>query len=177
MNKIRTITAKEGERHGLGDWHTHLPVLAATLFNQRPMSILELGSGDYSTMLFNTYAAANPEARVLSLENDFNPGWIDGLKWMERPNHEIRKVGHWNHADMDLGKFDFVFIDQGPECDRIPSLDWFSCGNATTVALHDCNYPDRYDALLERFPFVLHHKTHRFHTAVASHEFDVTNWL
>lgn len=175
MKKERIITCQRGGNYGLGDWHTHLPVLAATLFRQRPKRILELGSGHYSTGLIRSYSHGDPEVEAHSLENDFYPGWFAGLRWMETPQLKIHKVTKWDHERWS-GPWDLVFIDHGPEEDRIPALDYYRT-RSETVVIHDCNYMDRYGAILDKFDYVLHDRTHRFHTTAASSKHDVTSWL
>lgn len=175
MKKERIITPEPGGRYGLADWHTHLTLLSASLFRQRPKSILELGIGDYSTALIHAYVQNEPGSEAFSVENNFHPGWFEGLQWMNSPSHHICKRDEWNYDEWP-GPYDFVFVDHGPESERIPALDYYQ-SRADVVMIHDCNYPERYGAILDRFDYVLHDRTHRFFTTVASTKHDVTTWL
>lgn len=177
MQKERILSPQPGCRYGLGDWHTHITLLASALFKQRPQSILEMGIGDYSTALIHAYVHNNPGTRAWSLENDFHDGWYSGLKWMDNgDNHHVVKVPDWDFSTWPNQHYDFIFIDQGPECDRIPALEW-SRSHGDVVMIHDCNYPERYSSILDKFDYVLHDRTHRFNTTVASTKHDVTEWL
>lgn len=177
MKKERIITPEPGGRYGLSDWHTHLTLLASSLFKQRPATILEMGIGDYSTALIHAYVQGNPDAEAWSLENDFHEGWFAGLQWMDnKANHHLVKIAEWNFEACPDKRYEFIFIDQGPESARIPALEW-ALHHGDVVMIHDCNYPERYGAILDKFDYVLHDRTHRFHTTVASTKHDVTSWL
>lgn len=175
MKSERILTSQEGSRYGLGDWHTHLPVLVAALSHIRPTSILELGAGDYSTALIHAYVSGDKSRKALTLENDFHPGWFEGLAWMRNAQHKIEKVSDWDYESLGTA-WDLVFIDHGPESERIPALEYYSA-HGCTVILHDCNYPDRYEELWKRYDYVLHDRTHRFWTMLASNIYDVTGLL
>jgi len=173
--KMLIIEPSAGQHYGLGDWHTHLPLLSAALMGGKPSTILELGAGDYSTRLINVYARTNPEAHAISVENDFYPGWYEGLTHLVTKNHAIRLVDDWDYQQWE-GDWDLVFIDHGPESERIPAADYFSM-RCKMMMLHDCNYPVRYQQILDRFKYVVHDQTHRFFTCLASNEIDVTTWF
>ncbi len=171
--KMLLIEPQAGQHYGLGDWHTHLPLLTAALAGGRPRTILELGAGDYSTRLINSYVRSC-DAYALTLENNFNPGWFEGLLHLELPNHRFDKVESWDY-EQTAGPWDLVFIDHGPESERIPAADYYST-RCKMLMLHDCNYPIRYQRILDRFPYVVHDQTHKYFTCLASHEVDVTCW-
>jgi len=166
----------EGGCYELGSWHTHLFMLAKVLFLMRPGRVLELGAGLYSTGILSAYALSDPGVEVLSLENDFNPGWFDRLQWLVRPNCRIEKVDRWDYPAMGEG-WDFVFIDHGPESERPLALEYFRDTGAGVVGIHDCNYPERYARILGGFRHVAHDRTHKFVTTIASNMWDVTRWL
>jgi len=171
--KGEALLPEAGGHYGLGDWHTHLPLLLEVLFREKPKRILELGAGAYSTLLLSTYTRNNPGTHCLSLEND--PDWFPGLQWMSHPTHEIRLVDKIRLEEL-AGEWDFVLIDFDPEMERIPALEFFRTQGARLVMVHDCNYSCRYGDTLEKFNHVLHDRRHKFHTTLASDTCDVTLW-
>ena len=173
--KMLKLLPKAGQRYGLSAWHTHMPMIVTALCRLQPKRILELGIGDYSTALIGAYVRGS-DAQALSLENDFHEGWYEGLTWMSTPQHEIRKIEEWDYTQWP-GPWDFVFIDQGPELERIPALKYYLETGAKVVGIHDCNYPGRYQELLDQFKYVVHDQTHQFFTTLASNEVDITKWF
>jgi len=167
MPKVATVCPPNGPnvpRLALSDWYTHLPVLVKALERGKPQNILELGSGDCSSVIFHEYASGVEGRHVISLEHD--PLWLAGMAWMQNPWH----YGNWQ------GPWDLVMIDQAPEPERIPALEFFA-SRAKLVVLHDNNWPTRYQHLYPLYKYILHYRTFRLHTTLFSNTVDVTEWF
>lgn len=174
--KGRIIEPVKGGRYGLGDWFTHLPFLVTALSRTRPRTVLEMGTGDYSTIMLHSYAQGDPSIRITSLENDDQPGWYDRLQWMHCGNHEFVRVEGYDDLTPWDRPWDLVFIDYDPEVRRGHAVEFFA-GRAGIVLLHDCNYEGRYASQLELYKYVVHDRRHRLFTAMASNHVNVEGWF
>lgn len=169
---IKTVKAPIGNfRLALHDWATHLPVIIKTLDRAKPEKLLELGSGDFSSVLLHEYVTGT-KRQLISLEHD--EPWLNSLKWLQNVNHDLKHVTEWNYEPWK-GPWDFVFIDQAPEPDRIPALEYFS-DKSKVVILHDNNYEDRYAKHYHLYKYIVHHRVFRFNTSIFSNTYDVTSW-
>jgi len=159
-------------RLSLHDWATHLPVIIKMLDRSQPEKLLELGSGDFSSVLIHEYVTGHPTRHLTSLEHDQK--WIEGLGWLNNRNHTLQYVPNWDYTKLN-GPWDFVFIDQAPEEDRIPALAYFA-DKSKIVALHDNNYEDRYAKHYHLYKYIVHHRVFRFNTSIFSNTVDITKW-
>ena len=176
MPKIATVCPPTGPntpRLALADWYTHIPILIKALDRGMPDTILELGSGDCSSTIFHEYASGVAGRHVTSLEHD--PQWLASMAWMRNPWHDLVYVPQWNYAAWQ-GPWGLVMIDQAPEPERIPALEFFA-SRAEMVVLHDNNYPTRYQHLYPLYKYILHYRTFRLHTSLFSNTLDVTEWF
>jgi hypothetical protein len=155
-------------------WATHLRVLTVVMRELRPLRILEVGTGNYSSSLFSAYLAGNPSASCKSVDNC--PQWINGLKWLATPRHKFELVKEWNWAEINEGgKWDLIFIDQAPEESRIPSIEFF-IDHTTVLCQHDAQYPQRYGKIWSTCKSVVRDNGHPMNTACLSKTIDVTEW-
>ena len=176
MTKIAVISPPTGPgnpRLALNDWYTHIPVLIKALDRSYPNTILELGSGDCSSIIFHEYASGVDGRHVTSLEHD--PAWLSSMKWMQNDWHDLVYMPQWQYEAWQ-GPWDLVMIDQAPEEARIPALEFFA-SKSELVVLHDNNYPERYQHLYKLYKYILHYRTFRMHTTLFSNTFDVTEWF
>jgi len=156
-------------------WATHLRVLTKVLRELRPLKILELGSGNYSSALFSAYLSGNPSATCKSVDNCHY--WIKGLKWLETPRHKFELVSGWNWEEINgKGNWDLVFIDLAPEEARIPSIEYF-INHTQVLCQHDAQYPDRYGHIWSDCKSVVRDNGHPMSTACLSKTIDVTEWF
>jgi predicted O-methyltransferase YrrM len=156
-------------RYAFHPWATHLPVLCRILDKYQPKRILELGAGDFSTVVFNSYVAGESARRCLTLEN--NPEWLTALSWMENPQHSLRQVKDWESPEPDF--FDLVLIDQAPEESRKLSLLQYA-QSAGIVVLHDAQWSVRYAEHFTAYQYHVQDARYEMQTAVLSNHVDVT---
>jgi|LakMenE18May11ns_1017448.scaffolds.fasta_scaffold9436452_2 hypothetical protein len=160
-------------RFGFPEWGSHIPVITKVLDRLQPKTILELGSGDHSTIVFHSYVTGVPGRSLVTLDNDLT--WIEGLAWQRNAQHEIRYVPDWDPKHHD-GYYDLIFIDQAPEETRWQiSLEW-AATHCTVAMVHDENYVDRYGHLYPLFASRVNYGAYKFHTGVFGREIDVTEW-
>ena len=159
-------------RYAFHPWATHLPVLCRVLDRLQPKKILELGAGDFSTVILNAYVTGNEERSLLTLEN--NPDWLSQLVWMGNKQHTLRQVKDWTTPEPKA--FDLVLVDQAPEEDRKLSLQQYA-ETARVVIVHDAHHHDRYRSLFALYAHGVHDRRFDMGTSVLSNYFDVARWF
>jgi predicted O-methyltransferase YrrM len=122
---------------------THVPILVGVAAAFRPESIIELGSGDFSTASFLDEAAFPSIRRVDSYENN--------REWFEQVRQKLPSSGrvnlHFVEGEMykavcaaNPAAADMIFIDDSPTARaRVPTVEEVarSCGTQPLVILHD----------------------------------------
>jgi hypothetical protein len=122
---------------------THVPVLVGVAAAIRPQSLIEFGSGSFSTLSFLDDVAFPTIQRVDSYENN--------LEWFEQVRQGIpantRVHLHYIEGDMyravDSAKTpsaSMIFIDDSPSAEaRVPTVEEVArlCGTGPVVVLHD----------------------------------------
>jgi len=91
---------------------THIPVLVACAQLFRPASVLELGSGDFSTPLFLNREIFSEVTHLCSLEN--NADWFRHMEHVQDPRLErVLIKGSISEAleTFDCTGFDLIFVD------------------------------------------------------------------
>ncbi len=148
---------------------SHIPVLLG-LARLRPIRrVLELGSGDYSTLTFLDRAAFPELTSLVSLEDD--PTWLERVRARAGadPRVEFRAVaGTIAEAvdTLDLSAFDLVFVDDSMTTEaRVRTIRAVATAihTPTFAAIHDfecTDYREAATAAPRQFAFeVLHPNT------------------
>lgn len=120
------------------DWEhssysTHWHLILTVMLKFKPRTILETGSGKYSTNLFRAFDID----RLVSLEN--NRQWFRNT---EDPRHEFVMVkGRIVDNLPDLADFDLVFVDDDPVEERLLTIERVLSEATGLVVIHDTNDP------------------------------------
>lgn len=122
---------------------THVPVLVGVAAACKPESIIEFGSGTFSTMSFLDETAFPWTRRVDSYEN--NRQWFDQVR--EKLPPSMRVSLHFAEGEMykavdavNACAADMIFVDDSPtDRARVRTLEGLarSCGTRPVVVLHD----------------------------------------
>ena len=113
------------------EYGTHLFLLGEVFDHFKPKTILECGSGRYSTAFF----LSQPIDRLVSIEN--NPEWT--FKPSD-PRHEVVSVeGPVVDHLPDLG-FDLIFVDDDPVDAREQTIAKVLAKATGLVVIHDTDY-------------------------------------
>ena len=98
MSKIATVCrpTDPDARLAIADWGTHAPCILKVLDRAEPDTILELGSGDFSSILFHDYVTGVEGRHATTLEND--PEWVKKMSWLRNPWHDLTYVPAWNYG-------------------------------------------------------------------------------
>lgn len=108
---------------------SHLPVLRMVAGLLNPATVLELGSGEFSTPFFLSL----PIRRLVSVEADEH--WRGRLPADERL--EVRS----SSDDLNPEDFDLVLVDDGQNAEqRERTIRWVLGTNATPVVIHDADH-------------------------------------
>jgi hypothetical protein len=130
----------------MNPYYTHRPYLIDCLNKlenknkKQKVKILELGVGDGSSEIFNSFAQKNKNFSIKGFDND--KGWVDSMKSkFELKNYKFESIDSWQSFldSCDKSYYDLVFIDQAPWEARISSLDFF-INKSDTIILHDYDY-------------------------------------
>lgn len=110
---------------------SHWRLLDALFGTFKIESVLETGSGDYSTRMF-----LRRGCRVVSLEND--PEW---QRDEFNDEHELVKVdGPIAPALPNLDEFDLVFVDDDPVVSRVDTIRAAIDNVTGLLVIHDTDY-------------------------------------
>lgn len=114
------------------EYGTHIPLLTEVFKAFKPKTVLECGSGLYSTRFFLN----QPIKSLVSYEND--PDWV----WEARdPRHEVRTVKGPVVDHLPKLDFDLVFVDDDPVDDRLNTITEVIERATGLVVIHDTDYP------------------------------------
>lgn len=120
-----------------GGWGSHQPALRAIAKFMPIRSVIEFGSGPYSTDLF-----LDPEAFPLleSLTSfEHNSEWAGIVVMGNDQRHQLIIASPENFAARSAGmKADFVFLDSGPTMAERLTLVPHCLTLAPVFAMHDC---------------------------------------
>jgi len=124
-------------RNAIGQWRarrakygSHLPALAACLLATKG-SVLELGSGDWSTGFLHRYCQAT-HRRLVTIESDL--AYYQKYMGLRTSWHQII---HSNGSDaLPDGPWDVVLVDQNPPASRGVSIAQLA-NEATFLVCHD----------------------------------------
>lgn len=124
---------------------THLPVLVALGRTLPVRSVLELGTGDFSTACFLDTAVFPHLERLVSVENDV--AWGERMRpLLERDERAVLHVvdgtvsDALDRAELAPSGFDLVFCDDSTSADersRTIATVAERCGRNTVVVIHD----------------------------------------
>lgn len=121
---------------------THYQALLRVFLRFRPRTILETGSGRYSTRLLLAFDID----RLVSVEND-----RDWYLETGDPRHElIWATGRVVDALPDLSDFDLVFVDDDPIEERQKTIRKVLAEAPGLVVIHDTNDPSIHDLIARR---------------------------
>lgn len=142
------------------DHATHIPVLVALGLLTEVRSVLEFGSGTFSTLTFLNREAFPHLETILSFEND--AAWY--AKVREQVSHDPRITLTYAdgplHAlvpDLDLAAYDLIFIDDATKASlRAETIQSVvaHCGPRNVIVVHDFEvgtYQRAADAASQKF--------------------------
>lgn len=126
------------------DFYTHRPFLIRELnklTTKDIVNILELGTGDGSSLVLNEFAKCHDNFHINGFETDFN--WYSSMKEKyEIDNYKIHYISDW-HTFLNtyefLDKYDLVFVDQSPWEARMNSIEKLK-NSVEKIILHDYDY-------------------------------------
>lgn len=130
MSTIRTVLGRTKSRAlGIKRQHsnpyaTHVPVLLSVSRIVRPKSVLELGSGPFSTSLFLNSDAFPDLERLVSFEDDSKWADIVSSEVGDDPRFDYRLVDRVpNAVPDDLSRYDLIFVDDSTVTpDRVETI-------------------------------------------------------
>jgi len=160
----------------MDNYATHVPVLVAAieLSPQLTGRILELGCGNYSTMLLHNIAHYRGYD-LLTFDN--NGTWMKQFMGVASDRHRLKLIDDWAAVAEIDEPCDVAFADHGPASRRNTDIERLA-ENAGIVVVHDTE-PGRGPGRLEESvkPFYKYHYTCRrwkAWTSVCSNTIDVT---
>lgn len=94
-------------------YHTHYPFLAAALAARPSGPVLELGAGDWSTVMLH-YMCEAQRRRLLTV--DSNANWVGKFDYLQSTSHEIKVIADWTEMFDPYGadRWAVVFVDCAP---------------------------------------------------------------
>lgn len=143
-------------------YSTHLPILIGIARLTKVQRVLELGSGEYSSLIFLNLSVFPDLVTIDSFEND--RAWADKIADLTKDDSRIHlqfvdKPMSTVVTNLNLNNYDVVFIDDSITGDqRAATIREVSrrCHTSTIVIIHDFEYPDYRRAsrpFLHRFAF------------------------
>lgn len=128
----------------MNPYYTHRPYLTECLNKlenkKEKVKILELGIGDGSSEILNSFAKKNENFLINGIDTDIS--WVNSMKSkFELKNYKFETVDSWESFLnlCDDTYYDLVFVDQAPWEARISSIDFF-INKSDTIILHDYDY-------------------------------------
>ena len=129
----------------MSDFYTHRPFLIRELEKLKSkdsVKILELGTGDGSSLVLNEFANLYDNFTIQAFETDYS--WFCNMREKyETNNYQFNHINNWNSLLDDsyqTNKFyDLIFIDQSPWEARMQSFEKFK-KSAGVIILHDYDY-------------------------------------
>jgi hypothetical protein len=122
-------------------YYTHRPFLQEQLDKLKPNAIvLELGTGDGSSLLMNQHCKKNKECTVLAFEN--NQEWHNSMKnKYSLDNYDLNYLQDWKDISKHLkhDHYDLVFVDQAPWEARIECINLLKSKTSVFI-VHDYDY-------------------------------------
>ena len=122
---------------------THVPILVGIAAAFEPQSVIEFGSGTFSTLAFSNEMAFPTIRRVDSYEN--NQEWFNQVRKELSPDarvhlHLVEEKMHNAVGAANTTNADLIFIDDSPTAlARVPTVKEVArqCGVRPIVILHD----------------------------------------
>lgn len=127
----------------MSDFYTHRPFLIRELNklkSKNSVKILELGTGDGSSLILNEFAKSCDNFDIQAFETDYS--WFCNMKEKyETDNYRFTHIFNWNSflAGDFVEFYDLIFIDQSPWEARMQSFEFFK-NSAGVIILHDYDY-------------------------------------
>lgn len=156
-------------------WSSHIPVLV-DVFNNSEGSILELGTGPFSTPLLHTLCVDNRRTLV-SYEN--NPEFFNMHATFVNEFHQIKLIDDWDKAEIENTHWGLAFVDQRPAERRIVEIKRL-VNRADYIVIHDSEprltEEYHYDLIYPLFKYRLNYilSPNYAHTTVLSNLKDLT---
>ncbi len=127
----------------MSDFYTHRPFLIRELEKlkcKNSVKILELGTGDGSSLILNEFAKSCDNFIIQAYETDY--AWFSNM--MEKyatDNYHFNHIDNWNSfLARDFEEYyDLIFIDQSPWEARMQSFEKFK-NSVGVIILHDYDY-------------------------------------
>lgn len=161
------------------DYHyeTHLHALAIALMQTGTGDVLELGSGDCSTVFLHN--ACRVQRRYL-MTMETNEEWLAKIAALAWENHDLRLIDRsWEGFDWSR-KWSVVLVDHAPGEHRHIAIDNLK-DNVGVMVVHDTeNAPAadyRYEKVFPKFKYVYDWKLLRPWTTLLSNSIDVREWF
>ena len=165
---MQTKTLEKDPNYLLYAWATHMPLLTYALRELKPKTILEYGTGWYSSSLINAYCV-HADCTAVSYENDY--AWYTQMKFLSSPRHSLIYCA----TEFPVIQSDLAFVDHEPEVTiRAPAM--VALQDCKVVILHDSMYPHRYGFLDEIFQYKFHDGRSQFSTTAYSKTIPVNEW-
>jgi hypothetical protein len=109
-------------------------------------TVLELGSGDYSTKLIHDIVGG-VNGKIITIDTDSN--WLNRYMDLKNDNHDlihydIDKLHEF--FDNDTNDWGLVFVDSGTWDSRVMAMEKYA-KTADYIILHDCDYFPNYNII------------------------------
>jgi hypothetical protein len=123
-------------------YYTHQEYLTAELNKldyTKPVKVLEFGTGDGSSSIFQSFANRYFNLMIISYESDY--GWfINMSKKYPANNYHFHQITSWDELNGFVGNFDLAFVDAGPDfAARIKIIDSIK-NYVKVIILHDYDF-------------------------------------
>jgi len=132
MSRIKAGLLHAAGRVRPDPYWTHVPTLVKHCLAHKPHTIVECGTGYYSTPVLHAIAQQTG-AKLLSMES--NPRWLVQFTHMATDYHSFQLVNDWQH---EFPTGDLVFVDSGPVASRRLLLSHIT---APVILVHDATVP------------------------------------
>ena len=150
-------------------WTTHIPMLLKAV-QMTKGSVLELGSGPFSTPLLH-WLCAGSNRRLITYEADKN--YFKDSSGFRSRNHSIRFVEDWDEIDFGTGHWDVAIIDNERWRRKIEPIRLKD--KVDYMVIHDTNRSDYgYDKIWPHFKYIYHWKFCKPWTSVVSNFKDLS---
>jgi len=152
---------------------THIPMLAA-IFLKSSGPVLELGCGDYSTLMLHEMCKVSGRKLV---STDTVLDWLEKFKYMENEFHEFHHIKDDDWAGFSLIEdrhWGMVFVDHAPGERRIVDIERLK-DQADFIVIHDTQEAGyKYETVLPQFKYRFDYKAVHTETSVVSNTMDLS---
>jgi len=120
-------------------WGSHKFVVEHIIKELTNKSVLELGSGDYSTKLIHDLLN-DEKSKILTVDTDYS--WLEKYLYLKNEKHDfkyfpIEEINSFFESDKN--NWGLVFVDSGTWDSRLSAIMKYK-DTADYVILHDCDY-------------------------------------